>query len=67
MMIAALFISARNTPMRHADGSINFDAYREIALAERRKALLQFWSVIAAVIRPRSSTSVMRGYTARLG
>jgi hypothetical protein len=67
MTTAPLFMPAHNAPMRHADGSINVEAYREIAMAERRKALHQFWSLIAAAIRPRASRPVMRGYAARLG
>jgi hypothetical protein len=67
MTTAPLFIPAHNGPMRHADGSINIDAYREIAMAERRKALRQFWSMIAVAIRPQGSRAVMRGYAARLG
>ena len=53
--------------MRHPDGSINIDAYRIIAMAERRKALRQLWSLIAAALKPQASRSLMRGYAARLG
>jgi hypothetical protein len=67
MTTAPLFVPAHNAPMRHADGSINVDAYREIAVIERRKALRQFWSMLAAAIRPQASRPVMRGYAARLG
>jgi hypothetical protein len=67
MTKAPLFIPAHDAPMRHADGSINVDAYRKIAMIERRKALRQFWSVLAATIKPQASRPVMRGYAARLG
>jgi hypothetical protein len=67
MTKAPLFIPFHNAPMRHPDGSINVDAYREIAMAERRKALRQFWSLIAAGLKPQASRPVMRGYAARLG
>jgi hypothetical protein len=67
MTPAALFMPIHNAHIRHADGSINFDIYREIALAERRKAFRQFWSWLAAGFRPQTSISMTRGYASRLG
>jgi hypothetical protein len=67
MTTAAFFIPARNTPVRHPDGSINFAFYREVAIAERRKASQQFWSLIAVGLKPPSARPLMRGYATRLG
>jgi hypothetical protein len=67
MTTAPFFMPVHNAPMRHADGSINFDVCREIALAERRKAFRQFWSWVAAGLRPQASRSMLRGYANRLG
>jgi hypothetical protein len=67
MTTPALFTHARNEPMLQADGSINFEIYRKIAMAERRKALRQFWSWISAEVKPHSAGPVASRYAARLG
>ena len=58
---------ARTKALLHADGSIDIDAYRAIALVERRKALNRFWLRIAAGIKPKAARPMARGYAARLG
>ncbi len=67
MTTATLFMPNHNALLQHADGGINFDAYRQIAMAERRKALRQVWSWIAVAIRPQTSRPLMSRYAARLG
>jgi hypothetical protein len=67
MTTVSLSKAVSPVPVRHPDGSINFDAYRAIAMVERQKASRRFWIWVVMVLKPGEGRPMVRGYAARLG